>query len=221
MPVVAALIVSFGALIGILIGANYAADRVSAQIFENRRLFEDQLEENRVLFKEQLIAEAERVQMQLDAAETRLGQQLREERIRQDRAELLGTLDAGAELLAQTASKLINGGLAMQKAREGDWSERDKEDSQVLAATVRLETFETLTYFWRRLLIRFQLRDPIPKAFKTATDAYTAAMRSLSEAFEERDSEQLGTFEKEHEKFRKGYVDFLTKCRQRVGVSDE
>jgi uncharacterized protein YneF (UPF0154 family) len=135
VPVLAALIVALGALVGVVIGALFAAERVTAQMEENRVLFEGQIEENRRISKEQLDAEAERLE-----------RQLLHDRMMRDREEARRLFDEVFETLA-AATTGVTQALASVRVfylvdeRLNDYLEQatpDREERTAVAAALRM-----------------------------------------------------------------------------------
>lgn len=233
MPIVAALIVSAGAILGIFLGAAFAAERVTAQLEENRAQFEDQLEENRRLSKEQmdenrrlakeqLDAEADRLQMQLDAAEKGLELQLNADRENQNRAELRDVLDSGAELLANANDQMYEALSQARRAEKRDWQAGEQRAEKSIAAAGNLfETLNALGSYWQRLLLHFNIRDGITKAVEDAMDGFRDGMGAVNVPRKELDADRLSTLDEKHGEFNDAYVDFLRDCRKRFGVGGD
>jgi hypothetical protein len=88
MNLLGALVIAMGALLGIWLGAYYAAGRLGTQLDEQARWFAERREEDRRRLAEQLQAES-----------GRLDRQLAHDRRMRDRDELRGSLDAAIEAM--------------------------------------------------------------------------------------------------------------------------
>lgn len=203
-----AFIIALGALVGIWLGAYYAAGRLSIQLDQQARWFDERREE-----------EAERLERQLEAESKRLAQQLEHDRRMRDRDALMMTLDEGAILINEAVDVLH--WLATHTETGVPTGE---EQTEVEATRGKLiddlydQTSNGFSKFWQRLLVRFPAGHPIPTAISKTKERVGAARDLYEIPLEEVTEERKEEYRDAIKQVAESHTEYLVECRKLIGV---
>jgi hypothetical protein len=207
--IIAALILAVGAFFGVWKGAIYAADRLAAQIAEQRELEDRRLD-----------AEGSRLQAQLDAEAARLERQLKHDREMRDLEEMRRTFDGISVSMRQLANMTIAlqgvGELCARNPTGHSWTGLDAMREEVIGKHSGLD--EDLNDRLHHLFLRLRPDDPIFEAIdsflKTAHKMTNLYRRSCCNIGDEERSEFLAL----RERLSAAQADFVQRSLLLVGT---
>lgn len=184
--IIAALILAFGAFYGVWKGAIYAADRLSAQLAEERQLSDERLEAEGRRVQTQLDAEAARLDKQLEAETRRLEQQLASEAERLDKQlkhdRWMREVDELRRLIDEAASAGLVAGNAVHALRgyARFAEENDTIGPGYIDARQRAnDGVQGMQGFVERLELRLGQKHALPSAFSSWQVAMEEALDKL------------------------------------------
>lgn len=207
MAIIGALIISAGALLGIWLGAVYAAGRLEAQMDEQRRWFNERREED-----------AKRLGRQLKEESDRLDRRLDHDRRMRDRDALRNMLDEGAILVNDAMDRVY--GLTAQSVSplEAGESKSEREALRKQTAKEIRERIDALTRFLLRLLVRFPRGHPLVLDFAAIKDVVFASYETFYVRLDEVTEMRKTQGEKLTERFTAVHKHLLQECRTELGV---
>jgi hypothetical protein len=172
MQILAATILAVGALLGIWLGAYYAAGRLRAQLHEQALWFNQQRGE-----------EAERLDKQLQAESERLERQLVHDRRMRDLDELRAVLDDAAGAIAQSINAILTArgatpvlGYEVDEDFQED-EEGRKERTESLSAA-HIKTW-ALAPEVQRLRLRFGPAHTVTESFRSIRDGLVDLVQAV------------------------------------------
>jgi hypothetical protein len=184
--IIAALILALGAFYGVWKGAIYAADRLAAQLAEERQLSDERLEAEGRRVQRQLDAEAARLDKQLEAETKRLEQQLESEADRLDKQlkhdRWMREVDELRRLIDEAASAGLMAGNAVHAFRG---YVRYAEDNDTIgpgyigARQQATEGVQGMQGFVERLELRLGPEHALPGGFSSWQVAMEEALAKL------------------------------------------
>lgn len=201
VDLIGAAIIAGGALFGIWLAAAYSNVRLRAQHEQQAEWLDLRLAQEAQRFDDQLLMQSVQLQRQLD-----------HDREMQDREALRRTLDEGAALITQASSALTDVDLLLEGTSTGA-EERSRLIDQRIAVS------EQLVEYWRRLMLRFETKDPIPNSVHTVFESFSKGSGFVFRAPESLSPQQQKEFEAALDDFNDAHSEFLLHCRRRIGIS--